>query len=266
MLLLTLLCLTGLVFAAGGRCQPLVARAATALAPLQIQARSVLGSWARVMRRPPGRWVVDRPGEQGLPEDDAGDAGVAQAAEAVEVSNPAGHQDLRIVRPNERPGAGEAVEVRLGTAVGQHEPGDAGPDELADSASTVGGAGRRHGKAASRSGRGSSPTASQSPATATHARRSSGRSAMTVDEDDPGRAGGEGQADRLGRVDAAGELERDRDPGRDRPDGVEVARTPARAPSKSTRWISRAPIATNRSAIRSGRSVGAPTPDPAPGQ
>ena len=46
--------------------------------------------------------------------------------------------------------------------------------------STVGGAARRHGNAASRSGRGSSPTASQSPATARHARRSSGRSAMAV--------------------------------------------------------------------------------------
>ena len=42
--------------------------------------------------------------------------------------------------------------------------------------------------------------------------------------------------------------------------------TPARAPPKSTRWISRAPIATNVSAMRSGRSVGAPTPDAAPGQ
>ena len=41
---------------------------------------------------------------------------------------------------------------------------------------------------------------------------------------------------------------------------------PARAPSKSTRWTSRAPMATNLSAIRSGRSVGAPMPDPAPGQ
>ena len=42
--------------------------------------------------------------------------------------------------------------------------------------------------------------------------------------------------------------------------------TPARAPPKSTRWISRAPIATKVSAIRSGRSVGAPTPEAAPGQ
>ena len=45
-----------------------------------------------------------------------------------------------------------------------------------------------------------------------------------------------------------------------------LAGAPARAPSKSTRWISRAPRATNRSAIRSGRSVGAPMPAPAPGQ
>src|SRR4051812_16954816 len=41
---------------------------------------------------------------------------------------------------------------------------------------------------------------------------------------------------------------------------------PVRAPSKSTRWISRAPRSTKLSAIRSGRSVGAPIPVDAPGQ
>src|SRR6185369_1273644 len=41
---------------------------------------------------------------------------------------------------------------------------------------------------------------------------------------------------------------------------------PVRAPSKSTRWISRAPRSTKLSTIRSGRSVGAPTPVDAPGQ
>ena len=65
-------------------------------------------------------------------------------------------------------------------------------------------------------------------------------------EDDAGRAGGEREPDRVGRVDAAGELERDRDPGGDRADRLEVGRAPARAPSKSTRWMSGAPCATNR--------------------
>ena len=41
---------------------------------------------------------------------------------------------------------------------------------------------------------------------------------------------------------------------------------PRRAPSKSTTWISGAPRPTKCSAIRSGRSVGAPTPVDTPGQ
>ena len=74
---------------------------------------------------------VDRPGEEDLAEDDAGDAGVAQATEAVEVANAAGHQDLGIVRPNELP-------VRAGRRPARAPPWvrtnrrDAGADELAD--------------------------------------------------------------------------------------------------------------------------------------
>jgi hypothetical protein len=45
-----------------------------------------------------------------------------------------------------------------------------------------------------------------------------------------------------------------------------LAGWPDRAPSKSTRWITLAPRAEKRSAMRSGRSVGAPTPAAAPGQ
>ena len=45
-------------------------------------------------------------------------------------------------------------------------------------------------------------------------------------QDDPGRTGREGQLDPLGRVDAAGDLERDGDAGRDRPDRLEVGRRP----------------------------------------
>ena len=54
---------------------------------------------------------VDRAGEEGLAEDDAGDSGVAQALQAVEIADPSGHQDVGIVRPNERT---HPLEVRLG--------------------------------------------------------------------------------------------------------------------------------------------------------
>ena len=50
------------------------------------------------------------------------------------------------------------------------------------------------------------------------------------------------------------------------PTASRLAGAPETAPSKSTRWMSRAPWATNRSTIRSGRSVGAPIPVAAPGQ
>ena len=130
-----------------------------------------------VMRRPPGLREIDRPGEEGLPEDDAARRRYRAGGAGRRGRGPPGHQDLGIVRPNER---AHPLEVRLGAAVAEHEPRDAGPDQLADSSSTVGGAARCQGNAASRSGRGSRPTASQSPATARQARRSSGRSAMAV--------------------------------------------------------------------------------------
>ena len=45
-------------------------------------------------------------------------------------------------------------------------------------------------------------------------------------QDDPGRSGRERELDRLGRVDPAGDLERDGDPCRDRADRVQVGRRP----------------------------------------
>src|SRR6185503_6390198 len=83
---------------------------------------------------------IDGTGEQGLSEDDAGDAGLAHAAQTVEVTDPAGDEDLGIVRPNERT---HPLMVRRPAAVGQDEPPDTSPDELFDEALD----GRRRGSA-----------------------------------------------------------------------------------------------------------------------
>ena len=182
-----------------------------------------------VMRRPPGLREVDGPGQERLAEDDAGDAGVAQAAEPVEIADPAGDEDLGIVRPNERTDAarGPAPRRRGSGRTGRRRPRRARRRAPRRSAAP----GRRHGNAASRSGRGSRPTASQSPATARHARRSSGRSAIASRQDDPGRAGREREPDRLGRVDArrrAGAGRRPRDA--TAPTASRLAGAPVRAP------------------------------------
>ena len=145
----------------------------------------------------------------------AADAGIAQAADAVEVSHPAGHQEVHIVRANE---FGHPREVRRRAAVREDEPPHAGADELADEARRPSPAGRRDasGKAASRSGRGSSPTASQSPGD----RQALAQVVRTVGDrrrqHDTGRAGREREADAIGGVHAAGQLERDPDARRDR--------------------------------------------------
>ena len=76
------------------------------------------------------------------------------------------------------------------------------------------------------------------------------------------RRGGSDRAPRARR--RAGSGRRSATPSPRRPRGCRARRL--RAPSKSTTWTTRAPSSTNRSAIRSGRSVGAPTPDEAPGQ
>ena len=76
-----------------------------------------------------GSGKVDGAGEDRLPEDDAGGAGVAHPAQRVEIADPAGDQDLGIVRPNERT---DPLEVRRAPAVGEHEAGHPGRDELLD--------------------------------------------------------------------------------------------------------------------------------------
>src|SRR6185436_12590611 len=59
------------------------------------------------------------------------DAGLAHTAQTVEVTDPAGDEDLGIVRPNERT---HPLVVRRRAAVGQDEPPDTGSDELLDEA------------------------------------------------------------------------------------------------------------------------------------
>ena len=142
-----------------------------------------------------GSGKVDGAGEDGLPEDDAGGAGIAQPAEAVEVADPAGHQDLGMVRPNERYAPGpRSGSVPPWVTTSRATPA---PSSSPTSASRVGGAGRRHGNAASRSGRGSSPTASQSPAMAQAGRQVVRPVGDGRGHDDPRRAGGEGELDGL---------------------------------------------------------------------
>ena len=80
----------------------------------------------------------------------------------------------------------------------------------------------------------------------------------------PGR---EREPDRVGRLEAAGELDRDRDARRDRADGLEVRRACRAARRRSRRGGSAARRA-RRTARRSGRAgpSGAPTPAATPGQ
>ncbi len=130
---------------------------------------------------------------------------------------------------------------------------------------SVGRTARRQGYSASRAGRASSPMASQSPATARQSASRWGQSAIPIPtttrvapaantsrissgpSTPPATWSGAATLDAIRPIAS-------RFPGR-----------PARAPSKSTTWIKRAPRATKPAAIRSGRSVGVPSPVAAPG-
>ena len=101
----------------------------------------------------------------------------------------------------------------VGAAVAQDEAVDAARRPAPRRARRAsGGAPRRHGNAASRSGRGSRPTASQSPATARQPASASGRSTMAIEQHDPRGAGGEREPHVVGLLQAARDLERHRDP------------------------------------------------------
>ena len=62
-----------------------------------------------------------------------------------------------------------------------------------------------------------------------------GSSTIASDEHDPRRTGREREADRVRRLDAAGELQRDRDRGRDRADRLEIRRRCRAARRRSRR-------------------------------
>ena len=208
-----------------------------------------------------GGGEVDGPGEERLAEDDAGDARSSRSRRmAVEVADAAGDEEIERRRPNgpatSRGRSGVAPPWdrtnRRTPAVGElaHEALERGrrrprqrncgeplrPRVEPDGQPVAG-----DGEALARAASGSSATLIASTtrvAPAANARRMwSARSRPP--------------ATWIGTATRDGDLARP-------PRGCPAL--PARAPSKSTRWTIRAPSATNRSAIRSGRSVGAPTP------
>ena len=207
---------------------------------------------AAASRAAGSRW----PRTGGPPEDDAGDAGVAQAAERVQIigrRRPPGSRHRTTERA--RGCARGPARCRRGSArSGRRRRRPARRRARRRSAARRGARERR--PAARVADRG--PTASQSPATPRHARSSSGlgrrsRSVSTTRV----APGGEGQPDRVGRIDAAGDLDRDGDAGRDRADRLEIRRRAAPARHRSRRGGRagrRAPRTARRSA-RAGRSA-----------
>jgi hypothetical protein len=197
-----------------------------------------------------------------LTEDDAGDAGVAQAAKVVEAATPpATRISTSYPATSGAPGTGPARRRRATARAG--DPRSDEPHELLEGRGPRAAPRERE----RRSGRGSSPTASQSPATSRQARRSSGRSTIAIAARRASRPAAKASRMRSESSMPPATWSGTADARRDRSDRLEIRRwRPARAPSKSTRWMTRAPWATNRSTMRSGRSVGAPTPAAAPGQ
>ena len=221
------------------------------------------GGW--LMRRPPGqRGKSMAPDRSASPEDDAGHAGVPQAADAVEVADAARDEDVGVVvdgrgrRARRGSGSRRRGSARTGARRARRAPR---PGRRASGSSSAATGTRR-----SRSGRGSRPTASQSPATATQSRsaRAARRWPWT------GRPGsrrrrtpaGSGRRPRGRRRAGAAP----RPARRSRPTASRLHGRRAPGAVEVDEVDDRAPCATNCSAIRSGRSVGAPTPADAPGQ
>ena len=211
-----------------------------------------------------GSGIVDGAGEERLAEDDARDTGVAQAAQAVEVTTPpatrksASYDRTSEARPNQ---------VGLGAAMGQDEPGDPGSDELADERLERGWgtrpAPRERGEPIRpRVEPDGQPVARDSQARA-QVRRADRRCPSRAPPAwrRPRRRDGRGR-----RLQPAGELQRHGDLRGDGPDRVEIARGAGARALEVDQVDTGAPSATKRSAIRSGRSVGAPIPAAAPGQ
>ncbi len=209
------------------------------------------------MRRPPGRRGSPGSGEECSPT----------MTPATPVSRRCRRPSRSVVPPATRMSASwrrtsdRAARVR-GSPVGQHEPADAEADELADQRLDRGWSRSAPRERGDRSGRESSPTASQSPAIA-GSPQCVGPVRDAVDSTTrvaPAANARRMASGRPGRRRAAAGRRPGRPPHR-RPRGCPGCPP---APSKSTRWISGAPALTRRSTIRSGRWWGAPTPVEAP--
>ena len=210
--------------------------------------------------------IVDGTGEQWLSQDDAVDAGVAEGADPVEIGDSPGHEDVGVDGADD---SGEELghPTRRRRARARSD-GRRDPQGSRSVDSRVGRVARpATGNAAIRSGRGSRPTASQSPATATHSRTRSACSATLIASTT--RVAPAANARRIWSAPSRppatwiGMATRDatrpiasRLPGRARSRPVEVDEV----------HDARALRDANCSAMTSGRSVGAPTPAAAPGQ
>ena len=211
-----------------------------------------------------GGLVVDRPGQERLAEDDARCARVAHAADACEVGDAARDDQVGVdVRASAAIWAISASPVAW-PRTNRRTPRPA--SSLTRSAS-VGGEARCQAKAASRSGPRVEPD-----------REPVARDLEARPQELPDRPRRRGVA--TTRVAPAAKATRMAS-GESRPpaswSGVATrdaiapntsvfTGAPRRAPSKSTTWIIGAPRPTKCSAIRSGRSVGAPMPVETPGQ
>ena len=99
--------------------------------------------------------VVDRSGQEGLAKDHAGDTAVAHAPEPADIADPAGDEEVRIVRRTSAAVRRPAPSRRVSTAPV--------PDQLTTSASSVGGGPPAPGKRREPSGRGSRPDRASHP-------------------------------------------------------------------------------------------------------
>ena len=181
---------------------------------------------------------------------------------AVEVADAAGDEELGVERPNE-PSAAARGPARRRRATGRSgERRDRRARRPGPRASAASARRQERRPGAPGAGRARWPASRRRRRGMPAGRRIVGDGGR---QDHAGRAGGEGQPDRVRRLEPAGELQRDRRPRGDAPTDSRLAGSPRRAPSKSTRWTTRAPAATNRATMppvgRSGRRC-RPTPRP----
>jgi len=166
-----------------------------------------------------GEGEVDGTGEEGLPEDDTGDAGVAKATYPVEVRGAASDEDIGVVAPDE---GFEERGVRRVAAVAQDEPADAGRDELLDE----GLEGRRDRAPPTEGGDPLRPWVEADREPIARDVDAGAQDVRALDHGDghdrPRGAGREREPDVVRLLEPARHLERHRDPSRDRADDLEV--------------------------------------------